>query len=292
MADYLIRPKEPCVADVLTPSFMLSSATLMLAPYGTDPFSLTPALNSVGMVSDVSVMVENSATELMNGVAQAIVDSRKTGSKTKITANVFEYTAQNLLTAMSLSSQTPVVTKVGTLTSAAASAAVSLSLQSSSIPGAANSALTVATDIPAGATLILQHPTITDLVFPTRSSGAATLASTTFTVPIAAPYAIPASMSFPIGTTVWVVTEMPMGTNLDYQLFSCKISGTLTNFSRPVTYIAPKVKVIKGLEVKFTEKAYSSMAWDIEPYLLGASEVVGRLAEIGTTAPGRLYLGG
>ena len=276
------------MADIQTPAFMLSSATLMLAPFGTDVFSLTPALHSVGMVSDVAAMVESNDTKLLNGVSQAIVDARKTSSGTKITANVYEHTAANLLRAMSLTSTAGAV-KVGTLTADVASGAVSLTLTSAPIPGQASSALIAATDIPSGATLVIQHATIPDLVFPTKSSGAATLATGTFTVPIAAPYAIPSTMAFPAGSTVWVLTDVPFGTTADYQFFCCKITGTLTNFSRPVTYIAPKVKIIKGLDVKWSEKAYSSMAWEIEPYQLAVSEVTGRLAEIGTIAPGRLY---
>lgn len=278
------------MADVQKNAFMLSSATLMMAPYGTDPFSLTPALHSVGLAAEVAGVVDASTIDLRSGVSQAIVDSHRTGVNATITASVREFTAQNFLRSLSLAT-VPVQVKRGVLTAAAAGSAVSLSIASDPIPGEAASAITAIGDIPSGATLLIQRAgDEVDYVFPTRSSGVATGAGP-YTVPIAAPYAIPAAMSFAIGARVWVVNEVPVGSSASTDLFSVKITGTLANFDRPVTLIAPKVSVIKGFNLSFTETDYGSLPFEMRPTLLSASEATGRLAEIGTKAPMRLYAG-
>jgi hypothetical protein len=96
-------------------------------------------------------------------------------------------------------------------------------------------------------------------------------------------------MTFPIGSSVWVVTEMEAGSMDQGDLFSVKIVGTLATFNRPVVYIAPKVQITKGFNLSFSEKEYGAMPWEMRPLLLASSEATGRLAEVGTKAPGRLY---
>lgn len=278
------------MADVQKNAFMLSSATLMMAPYGTDPFSLTPAANSVGMANEVAGTIDASTVDLRNGVAQVIVDSKRTGVTAALSASIREFTAQNFLRSLSLS-RTSVQMRRGVLSAPAAGGAVSLSITSDPVPGDPASGLTAVGDIPAGATLLIQRAGEEDYVFPTRASGASTFVTPTFTVPIAAPFAIPANMSFPVGTRVWVVNEIEVGSIEGDDVFSVKITGTLSNFNRPVVLIAPKVKVTAGFNLTFTETDYGALPFEMRPLLLSASEATGRLAEIGTKAPLRLYAG-
>jgi hypothetical protein len=127
-------------------------------------------------------------------------------------------------------------------------------------------------------------------VFPTKSSGAAT-GTGPYTIPIAAPYAIPAGMTFAAGDSVWIINDAPIASMDADDLFGVKITGTLSNYNRPVTAIFPKVRVSKGFQISFSEKDYGSMPMELAPLLLASSEATGRLAEIGTRAPGRIYLG-
>lgn len=271
-------------------AFMLSSAELMLAKFGTTPvFDLTPDLHSVGLAQEIAVNLDSSSIDLTAGIAQAIVDTTRTGVQASITGSVREYSAENLMRAQGLSGAATVA-KRGKLTAVANAAAVSLSIESDPIPGEASSALAdVAGEIPAGATLLIQDGDNTALVFPTRSSGASTFAAGVHTVAIAGDYAIPAGMSFPVGASVWVLTEMAIGDTGDTDLFSVKIVGTLSNFNKPVVAVFPKVSITRGFALSFTETEYGAMPWEMRPMLLTSSEATGRLAEVGTKAPGKLY---
>ena len=280
------------MADVQKSAFSLSSATIMIGRAFTDDvFSLTPSAHSVGMVSEVNVGLDSQITELLNGVQQVTVDAKRTGVSGSITGNVYEMTAQNFLRATALNS-TATQVKRGTLSAPAAAGAVSLSIASDPIPGEANSAITATGDIPSGATLLLQRVGAeTDYVFPTKSTGVAT-GTGPYTVPIAAPQAIPAGMSFPTGTRVYVVQAVGVA-NMDADdLFCVKIAGTLSQFDRPVVYVAPKVRMVRGFQLSFNETSYGSMPWEMKPLVLSATEATGRLSEIGTRQTGLLYVGG
>lgn len=282
------------MADVQKSAFSLSSATVMMAPaLTTDVFSLTPALHSVGMVSEFNVSVESSINELMNGVAQATVDAKRTNIKPSITGNVYEMTAQNVMRAMALSG-TPSAIRRGVASAAIASAAVSVSVTSDPIPGEASSAITGVGDVPSGSTILIQRVGgETDYVFPTKTTGVAT-GTGPYTLPIAAPYAIPAGLTFPAGSRVWVIPATGVGPIDADDLFGVKITGTLSNFDRPVTAVFPKVRMVKGFQISFNETQYGSMPWEMQPLLLSAGEVASltRGADFGTKAPGLVYVGG
>jgi len=278
------------VADVQKNAFMLSSATLMIAPAFTTPvYDLTPELHSVGLVKEVAVVVDSSSIELTNGVAQATVDTKRTGVSAMISGSVYEMTAQNMSRANALSGATTQVRR-GVLAAPLAGAAVSLSIDSDPIPGDVDSAITAIGDIPAGSQILLQREDGTDYVFPTKSSGVATGAGP-YAVPIAGDYGIPAGMSFPAGTKVYILPAIKVA-NIDADdLFGVKIVGTLSNYNRPVTFVAPKVKMTKGFNLSFSESDYGGMPWEMKPLILTASEATGRLADIGTRSCGDLYIG-
>lgn len=281
------------MADVQKSAFALSSATIMMAPaFTTDVFSLTPDLHSVGMAQEVNVTVDSSVTELLNGVAQVLVDSKRTGVRASISGNVFEYTAQNFMRAQSMNGA-PIQVRRGVLSAAAASGAVSLSITSDPIPGEPSSAITGLADIPAGSTILIQRVGAeNDYVFPTKTSGATT-GTGPFVVPIAAPYAIPATASFPIGARVWIVSPIGVANMDTDDLFGVKITGTLSNFDRPVVAVFPKVRVVSGFNLSFTETSYGSMPWQFGPMMMSKTEAAtGRLVEIGTRQPGLVYVGG
>jgi len=281
------------MADVQKSAFSLSSATIMIGKAFTDDvFALTPSANSIGMVSEAVVGLDSSITELLNGVSQSTADAKRTGITSSISANVYEMTAQNFLRATALSS-TATQVKRGVLASAAAAAAVSLSVNSDPIPGETASAITGTSDIPAGSTILIQRVNgEQDYVFPTVSSGVAT-GTGPYAIPIAGAYAIPAGMSFAAGARVWIVSPVPVGDIDADDLFCVKITGTLSNFDRPMTYVAPKVRMVKGFQLSYNETQYSSMPWEMKPLLMSTSEAAtGRLSEIGTRRSGRLYVGG
>jgi hypothetical protein len=272
-------------------AFMLSSATLMMTKFGGAKtcFDLEPASDSVGLSKEIAVVVDSSNLDLTTGVAQALVDSKKTNVQSQITGSIQEYSADNLLRAQGLATVARQPLR-GKLKTATAGGAVSLTLNDNPIPGEAASSLgAAAAAIKSGDTLLIQHPTIDGYVFPCRATADSTYAAGDHTVAIAAPFAIPAGMTFPVDSIVWVVTEMEAGSTDQGDLFSIKIVGTLANFGRPVVYVAPKVQVVKGFNLSFTETQYGAMPWEMRGLVLAASEATGRLVEVGTKAPGRLY---
>jgi len=281
------------MADVQKSAFSLSSATIMIGKaFVDDVFALYPSAHSVGMVSEVAVPVESSINELLNGVAQTTVDAKRTGISTSITANVFEMTAQNFMRSHAVSGAATQV-KRGVLAASVAAAGVSLSVASDPIPGEAGSAISGIADVPAGSTILIQRVNgEQDFVFPTKTSGVAT-GTGPYTLPIAGNYAIPAGMSFPAGSRVWVVSPVSVGDIDADDLFCVKITGTLSNFDRPVTYIAPKVRMVKGFGLSFNETQYTSMAWEMKPLILSGTEVSSqpRLSEVGTRRSGTLFVG-
>lgn len=282
------------MADVQKSAFALSSATIMLGRAFTDDvFSLTPEKHSIGMVSEANIGLDSSINELLNGVAQVTVDAKRTGVSASITANVFEMTAQNFMRSHAMSGSAAPV-KRGRLTAALTSAATSVSIESFPIPGEANSGITAVTDIPAGATILIQRPSgETDYVFPTKTNAVAT-GTGPYVAALAGDYAIPTGVTFPAGSLVWIVNPVSVGDVDADDLFCVKIVGTLSNFDRPVVYVAPKVRMVKGFGISFNETQYSSMPWEMKPLVLSRGEVaaVTRGADIGTRRSGFLYVGG
>lgn len=282
------------MADVQKSAFSLSAATIMIGQAFTDDvFSLTPAAHSVGMVSEVSVGLDSQITELLNGVQQVTVDAKRTGVSGSITGNVYEFTAQNFMRSQAMAGTAGAI-KRGTLSTAAAAAAVSLSIASDPIPGETGTGITVVGDIPSGSTILLQRINgEQDFVFPTKSTAAAT-GTGPFVVAIAAPYAIPTGMSFAIGDRAWIVPPIGVGDMDADALFCVKIAGTLTNYDRPVVYVAPKVRMVRGFQLSYNETAYGSMPWEMKPLIMSTTEVASsaRLADIGKRRSGLLYAGG
>lgn len=268
--------------NVKSGAFLLGEATLMMAPFGsTDVFAMDPATFSVGMVKNVMLSSTSDTIELRKGIQQLLVDSKKSNVKNTLSAEVFEFTAQNMLYAQSIGSQTPVAVKRGKLKNAANGAATTIVVNSDPLPGQAATGITAAADIPLGSTVLLQIPSSlgdNDYVLPVRTTAATTASGQDYTLTVA----IPAGMTFPAGTKVWLVNEIGVGTTQEQEFFQLKIVGTMSANERPVTLIVPKCKVKAGFQLKFDEGSYQNMPFEFDPYFLSASEISGRLAEIGT----------
>jgi hypothetical protein len=261
-------------------AFLLGEATLMLAPYSdaTSVFDLTPAAHSIGMVRSVQVTEESDKIELRKGIKQLLVDSQKSNVRVGVSAEVFEFNAQNLYYSLS-SAQTAVAPKRGKLKNAVTGPATTFIVNTDPLPGETATGISAVGDIPSGATIVLQHPTDTDYILPVKVTAATTVATNDYTVTAA----VPTGMSFPIGSKCWVVNEIGLGSTADQDFFKAKIVGTLSNNGRPMAVVIPKLKIMKGFALNFDEGNYTSMPFEFDPYMLTAAEATGRLAEIGTT---------
>lgn len=277
------------MADVKSSAFLLTSATVMIGAYGVDDvFGLTPALHSVGMVKNVKISMSSSEIELLNGIQQNRVDSQKSGVKLGVMFEGYEFSAKNMRYALGISG-TSIQYKRGALTGAVAAAATTISFTSAPVLGEAASGMTLITEVPSGSTLLIQSAANPDLVFPVKTTAAATLTTGTFSVAITA---VPAGMSFGIGDTIWVANTLSLGDTAPLDYFNMKVAGVLSSNNKPVVAIFPKIKIVKGFDLNMSETAYGNMPFEISPYFLTSAEVSGRLSEIGTSAQGKLYTAG
>jgi hypothetical protein len=277
------------MADVQSPSFLIGNATVMLAPQGSDVFSLMPVTHSVGMVKNVSIGVDSDTIELRSGILQSLVDSQKSNVRMNVTFEGYEFTAANLYRALGYATQTVIQRRRGTLTANAAVGATTLTIASSPMPNDPNSGITANTNIPSGTTLLIQSAATPDIVYPVRTTAAATGTgpgpfSTTIT-------ALPTGVSFSTGDTVWIVNEMAVGSTATTDFFCMKIVGTLANYNVPLVVVFPKVKITKGFSLSFSETDYSNLPFEVSPLFLSANEITGRLSEIGTTTNAKAYIG-
>jgi hypothetical protein len=276
-------------ADTKTNAYLLGNATLMMTPFGNDPFALQPATDSIGMVKNIAMSVESDTIELRNGIQQILVDSQKSNVRTTLTAEVYEFSAANLMKAMSFN-RAVVAPKRGKLKTAlsGASAQTTIVVNTNPLPGDPTTGVAAVGDIPVGATIMIQKADGNDdYVYPARVTAATTVATGDYTVTVA----IPQGIAFNANDTVWVVNEIPLGDQGDQDFFSLKIAGTLSNYDKPVVMIIPKVKVSKGFQINFSETDYGSMPFEFTPFYLTVGEAaVGRMAEIGTKRTGYTYM--
>lgn len=269
-------------------AFLLGEATLMIAPFGdASVFELTPATHGIGMVRNVQMMQESDQVELRKGIQQLLIDSKKSNVRTTLSAEVFEFTAQNLLYSQSLN-RTAVAPKRGKLKNAVTGPVATFIVNTDPLPGEAATGITAVGDIPNGATLLIQVVGDgNDYTLPVKVTAVTTVATTDYTVTAA----VPTGMTFPAGSRVWVVNEIPVNSTAEQDFFAVKISATLSNNERPVNVVFPKVKISKGFQISFDDSNYGSMPWEFTPYFMTTSEISGRLSEIGTGQMGTTYIG-
>lgn len=274
------------MAAVKSNAFLLGEATLMIAPFGSTPvFELTPAAHSLGMVRNVSLSQESDNVELRKGIQQHLVDSKKSNVRTTLSAEVYEFSPQNLFYSQSLN-RTAVAPKRGKLKAAITGPQATIVLVSDPLPGQASTAITAIADIPVGTTLLIQAAGAdSDMTLPVRVTAATTMATGDFTVTAA----VPAGMTFPKDSYVWVVNEVPVGSTAEEDLFAVKMTSTMSNNKRPINLVFPKVKITRGFQITFDETNYGNMPFEFTPQFLSGEEISGRLAEIGTDKMGITY---
>jgi hypothetical protein len=221
------------------------------------------------MVRNVTLNQESDQIELRKGIQQNLVDSKKSNVKTTLSAEVFEFSAQNVFYSLSIGNQA-VALKRGKLKTAAAGATGDDRREHRPAPGRRDDRHLRCGDIPNGATVLLQIPGNgqNDYVLPVRVTAATTVAARATTPSRSA---IPAGMNFPVGTKVWVVNEIGVASTAEQDFFKVKVVGTLSNNERPVTLILPKVKITKGFQIQFDEGNYTSMPFEFAPYFLAQS---------------------
>lgn len=275
------------MADVKNPKFVIGNATVMLAPYTEDVFSLNPDDHSVGMVKSVALEQQSDQITLKNGIRQLTVDTQKSNVNMTVTFEGYEFDARNLTYALGIAGST-VKRLRGRLTADAADAALTVSVESYPVPGDADSMIDAVGDIPVGTTLIFQNPDKLDEVYPAKVSEATTGTGPYVVTPEGG---APAAMT--TGWLVWVVNEINVGSFEADSFFCAKIVGTLSANGEPIVVVIPKLKVSRGFNLTFSETDYSNLPFELSPLLMSLSELSGKpeLAGFDQTLA-KAYVGG
>jgi hypothetical protein len=242
--------------EAKTQDMLLSSGTLMVGPLAS-LYSLNPIEHSLGLVKNIQIQTDMAFTDLTQGTNNQIVMSVQTKLDTKITAEVFEFTAANLAYGAGLD---------GSLTT-------SLSSQyalSASITGAGATFTTASTptDITAGAVVVLQ-----DTAHPDNIHVGRVLSVSADVVTLTSQSAFLTGANFPVATTVvYAVNEIKVGSVTTQPMFACKIVGILPATGEPVTLLFPKVKIVKALSMAFETNNFTNMPFEFMPYVQVASD--------------------
>lgn len=241
--------------EAKTSEFLLTTATLMLGP-SADVFSLTPDEHSLGLVKNVQVTAETAFVELTQGIQAQIVASVNTGNTTRISAEVYEYTARNLAYGAYLDGSEAQYDQINTQYALGAPVAAG----GDEITLAAGSG----TDIGAADWLVIQDTNSPDRLHVGKVESVAA-----DVVTLAAGYEMPAGMAFAVATTVvYRVQSLNFGSVAKQPTYGCKLVGLLPETGQPVTLIFPKVKVTRGLQLAFQTENFSNMPFEFAPYAL------------------------
>jgi hypothetical protein len=236
-----------------TTRFNFSTASLLVGPMSSQ-LTLNDTAHSVGLVKNVMVESSPSVVELTQGRANEPVASWVNNLSLKITAEAYEFTPANLAYALSLNGAgLTTQTAVYALNAAVAAAATTFTVAGDHT-----------TDFTAGAWGYLQEGTGADVhIFQVASS---TFASTQTTVTITG-YAVPTGMSFTtLNGRAGVFQRIDADPTAANSAISARIIGITQDDSRPLCLHFPKVRILKGFNLRFSADAPSNMPWEITPY--------------------------
>lgn len=234
--------------EAKTNAFMLGTATVMLGAQA-DLFDLNPTEHSIGLVKNFNLQVDQTYTELTQGVQNQIVFSVRTGNKVMGTMEAYEYTGANLtyalgqegynagdavtLSATVMTTPTPTVNSF-TLTAPAAGLGI--------IPGSYIKIQTGSND------QIMIRKVLT-------TSGSDVVVDTD----------LPAAPA--VGATVSEMNVIGLGSNscAESTFIAAKIVGTLADCSE-VVLLLPKVKVTKGFALAFNSGDFQNLPLELTVY--------------------------
>lgn len=237
--------------EAKTTDFLLGTATVMFGP-PAEVFDLTPADHGVGLTKSVSVTAAPAFTDLTQGVRNQNVYSIMTGNVVTMAAEIYEYTASNVIYATGLDGSSHMAP---TATSTLASAVI-----------ADDSTITVETgdggSFSAGDWVVIEDGAM-DKIF-VRKVASISVDTLTLEAP-ALPSAIPA------GSAVRAKSLIEVGSKEEQPFLGCKIVGSLAN-DKPVALIFPKIRITNGFNIGFMTDDYQNMPFEMTAYDLVSSD--------------------
>jgi len=238
--------------EAKTNAFMLGTATVMLGDR-VDLFDFTPANHSIGLVKNFNLTVDQSYTDLGQGLTNQTVFSVKTGSKIMATMEAYEYTGKNLTYALGMEGF-----NAGDAITASSSI---IGTPTPTTTGFTMSAALVGLAV--GDYIKIQTGNNDQVLV--RKVATITSAALTFVDPLPA---IPAE-----GATVSKMNVIPLGssTACEDTFVAAKIVGTLADCSE-VVLLLPKVKVTKGFNMAFNSNDFQNLPLELTVYDLLADD--------------------
>lgn len=231
-----------------TNDFMLGTATIMLGPQA-DLFNLIDE-QSIGLVKNVTVKSTPGFVELTQGIRNNLVYSVMNSNAISISAEMYEYTPQNIAYGLSLDgSQIVRQTSVTTLAEAYVAPSGDAEV------GAAEIKLTAAEGFTAGS-FILIHTGKDDNVM-ARKITAIDGATKTATLDSGLP------MGLAQGAKVEKCNVIAVGAQESAPFMACKIVGTLAN-GETVPMLFPKVRVSSGLSMAFKTDNFDHIPLELQ----------------------------
>ena len=258
----------------ITNQFNIGVSTVMIGPM-KDVKNLTPEEHSIGLIKNFSLTSEVNEVTLTQGLRNTQVDSQVTGVTTRLSMEVYEYTAKNLAYAAQLSGENFTLTGNYALKTAITGGDSATSVVLKDVPSASQS------DLAAGDTIALQVTGEKDY----DKVYLATVASASWesdsqeddsigTLTVTLTSAIPSGWNFAVDDRVFFVNMIPVGSDEPQPYYGVKIVGILPNGNEPVTIICPKAKVSAGFNIGFTTDNYGNMPFEFTPYDLTKQDYV------------------
>jgi hypothetical protein len=231
-----------------------------------DLFDFTPANHSIGLVKNFNLTVDQSYTDLGQGLTNQTVFSVKTGSKIMATMEAYEYTGKNLTYALGMEGF-----NAGDAITASSSI---IGTPTPTTTGFTMSAALVGLAV--GDYIKIQTGNNDQVLV--RKVATITGAALTFVDPLPA---IPAE-----GATVAKMNVIPLGssTACEDTFVAAKIVGTLADCSE-VVLLLPKVKVTKGFNMAFNSNDFQNLPLELTVYdLLADDDHYAIFAEFGNAS--------
>lgn len=250
----------------ITNQFNIGVSTVMVGPMDS-VLDLTPEEHSIGLIKNFSLTSETSEVTLTQGLRNTQVDSQVTGVTTKLSMEVYEYTAKNIAYAAQLAGENFTLSGNYAIKTAITGGVSATTVVLGNVPNAHQA------DLAAGDMIAMQNTKSKDYdkIYLAKVSSADWAADDqeddsigTLTITLAS--AIPSGWNFAVGDRVFFVNLIPVGSDEAQPYYGIKIVGILPNGNEPVTIICPKAKITAGFNIGFTTDNYGNMPFEFTPY--------------------------
>jgi hypothetical protein len=246
-----------------TNKFLFSSASVLVAKQA-DFLTLNEAAHSLGLVKDVVINSDPQIASLTQGIFNDVVDQQVTANNIQVSLNVFEYTARNLAYGLALDGTLTnfdeLVTTPHALVEAVAPAATTLKI-----------ATDVTTEFTVGKYFFIQEGTDSVVHIAKVVSSAYSAPDTTVTF---TGYPVPTGMNFSAANgRVGLLSKIDYNPEAISQFHCARIVGTEKGTKRPFVLHLPKIRILKGFNLRFLTENFGSMPFEFTCYTPLASDV-------------------